>query len=115
VPALGPPLQLPLLLPGGPVHRNASAWANPVVVVGGGPIARPGGLQRTSLPFLTRLWGRSGPLPFWAVLTMKFAPPVLAETFWAQWISSIVQLMCVSLVKNPRMFRTPAAFRTLAV
>ena len=115
VPAAVPPWQWPLLLPGGSVHRNASTWAKPVVVVGSGPIPRPGGLQSTSLPWLTRLWGRSGPRPLVAVLTMKWAPWVIRETFMPQRISSIVQLLWVSLVKKPRICRTPEALSTRAV
>src|SRR5947209_312308 len=115
VPEEGPPWQWPLELPGTDVHIQASAWGNPVLVVGIGPSPRPGGLQSTSLPFLRRLCGRSGPFPFWAVLTMKCAPCVLAETLFAQRTSSIVQFRWVSLVKKPRILPTPIALRTRAV
>ena len=50
-------------------------------------------------------WGlSSGPRPFWAVLTMKWAPWVSFEILVAQRTSLMVQLVWVSLVKKPRIF-----------
>ena len=58
---------------------------------------------------------RFGPLPFWAVLTMKWAPWVMRETFSAQRTSEIVQFSWVSLVKKPRICETPTALSARAV
>src|SRR5437763_3980204 len=89
VPAGGPPRHGPPLLPGGEDHRNASTCEKPVSVVGGGPRARPGGLQWSSLPCVVG-WGfRFGPLPFCAVLMTKSAPWVRREIFSPHLISSI--------------------------
>ena len=50
VPGAVPPLQVPLLDPGTLVHRKASTWVNPVVVVVRGPIPRRGALQGPQRP-----------------------------------------------------------------
>ena len=57
----------------------------------------------------------SGPRPLSAVLTMKCAPWVSLEILVAQRTSLIVQFRWVSLVKKPRILRTPIALRIRAV
>jgi hypothetical protein len=90
------------------VHRNASTRANPVCVVGNGPMPRLGGLQRSLVPWVTGCGFFFGPRPFSPVLTMKWAPWTWRETFMAHRISLIVQFSCVSLVKKPRTPRSPS-------
>ena len=94
---------------------NASASGYPVSVLSVGPRPRPGGLHRSSTPWVVG-WGLSlGPWPLLAVLTMKWAPWVRLAIAVAQRISLIVHWLWVSLVKNRWILSTPMAFRAFAV
>ena len=94
---------------------NASTYGYPVLVLSSGPSPRPGGLHRSSTPWVVG-WGLSfGPRPLLAVLTMKWAPWVRLATLVAQRISLIVHWLWVSLVKKPWILLTPMALRAFAV